>query len=227
MVSSKKGNVQQLSDAQYLTASHYLRENGRFIPRQSFLSRRYNLVDKENGFFRREAPKRDPPAKMAMDPSSAMDMMKGNLTNVLPMIVLGGWINWAFSGFLTTKVPFPLTFRFKAMLQRGIELSSLDASWVSSVSWYFINVFGLRSVYTLLLGRSSAVDDTFRLMQDEVATGPVGQDMQAAFKAEGDALEVTPHEFFHERRYGRGLSGAQLSTLLTTIRHPLMHSSSS
>lgn len=84
------------------------------------------------------------------DPSMMAEMMKGNVTNVLPTIVIGGWITWAFSGFLTSlsnfltnvvspnnqlliftaKVPFPLTLRFKPMLQRGVELASLDASWL-------------------------------------------------------------------------------------------------
>lgn len=38
------------------------------------------------------------------DTSMLTDMMKGNLTNVLPMIVIGGWINWAFSGFVISEL---------------------------------------------------------------------------------------------------------------------------
>ena len=37
------------------------------------------------------------------DPSMVTEMLKGNLTNVLPMIVIGGRINRHFSGFVTTK----------------------------------------------------------------------------------------------------------------------------
>ena len=38
------------------------------------------------------------------DPSMMVDMAKGNITNVLPMILIGGWINWHYSGFITSKL---------------------------------------------------------------------------------------------------------------------------
>ncbi|CAN2389213.1 ER membrane protein complex subunit [Pristimantis euphronides] len=191
----KKTELEPLSDSQVLIRSRILRENGKYIPRQSFLVRKFYFNDAETGFFKktkRKVVQRNP----MTDPSMMTEMMKGNLTNVLPMILIGGWINWAFSGFLTTKVPFPLTLRFKPMLQRGIDLVSLDVSWVSSASWYFLNVFGLRSMYTLILGQDNAADQS-RIMQDQMtgAAMAVPQDTNKAFKAEWEAMEITEHHW--------------------------------
>lgn len=44
-------------------------------------------------------------ACVSADSGMLTDMMKGNLTNVLPMILIGGWINWAFSGFVISEFP--------------------------------------------------------------------------------------------------------------------------
>lgn len=191
--SSKKVEVQQVTDSQAMMRSRLLRENGKYLPKQSFLMRRHFFNDEESGYFKLNQ-KRPAPAQNPMtDPSMMTDMLKGNVTNVLPMILIGGWINWTFSGFVTTRVPFPLTLRFKPMLQRGIELMSLDASWVSSASWYFLNVFGLRSIYTLVLGENNAADQ-MRVMQEQM--GPtMPPDAKAAFKAEWEALEIIEHQW--------------------------------
>lgn len=38
------------------------------------------------------------------------------------------------------------------MFQRGLDLSTLDTSYVSSVSWYFLVMFGLRAFFRLAIG---------------------------------------------------------------------------
>ncbi|VDM95181.1 unnamed protein product [Thelazia callipaeda] len=185
--SRKKLELQQVQDSQYLIRSRLLRENGKLLPKASFNMRKNFLLNEESGYITKNP--------MA-DPTMMTDMLKGNLLNVLPMIVIGGWINWTFSGFVTTRVPFPLTLRFKPMLQRGIELISLDAAWVSSASWYFLNVFGLRAIYTLVLGEDNAADQS-RMMEEQMngAAMAMPQDPKQAFKAEWEALQVTTHQF--------------------------------
>ncbi|XP_039176331.1 ER membrane protein complex subunit 3-like [Crotalus tigris] len=183
---------EQRQDTQILTRSRLLRENGRFLTHQGFLMRKHYFNNSESGFFRttkRKLQSRNP----LTDPTVVTEMMKGNLIDVLPMILIGGWINWAFSGFVATKVPFPLTLRFKPMLQRGINLPSMDPSWVSSASWYFLNVFGLRKIYQHVLREDSEPSQLeVQFMGPDIPAPP---DPNKAFKAEWEALELVSHHW--------------------------------
>merc|ERR1712226_817492 len=196
LTSTKKVDLNQVKDSQILLRSRSLRENAKYLPKSSFLMRRHYFNNDETGVLKTNQARPAAQPNPMTDPSMMTDMLKGNLTNVLPMIVIGGWINWHFSGFVTTKVPFPLTLRFKPMLQRGIELASLDAAWVSSASWYFLNVFGLRSIYALVLGENNAADQS-RVMQEQMTmqAGGMPQDPKQAYKAEWEALEITEHNW--------------------------------
>nr|XP_021184293.2 ER membrane protein complex subunit 3 [Helicoverpa armigera] len=209
--SQKKIELLQVQDSQVMIRARLLRENGKYLPRQSFAMRRHWFNNEETGYFKvqkRAAASQNP----MTDPGMMTDMLKGNVTNVLPMIVIGGWINWMFSGFLTTKVPFPLTLRFKPMLQRGVELAYLDASWVSSASWYFLNVFGLRTIYALVLGENNAADQS-KIMQEQMSGAAMAmpQDPKAAFKAEWEALEITEHHW--------AIANADIDVLSTLEEH--------
>ncbi|KAB0407196.1 hypothetical protein E2I00_014062 [Balaenoptera physalus] len=101
-----------------------------------------------------------------------------------------------FSGFVITRVLFPLTLCFKPMLQQEIELLTLDASWVSSASWYFLSVFGLWSIYSVILGQDNAADRS-RIMQEQMTGAAMAMpaDTDKAFKTEWEALELTDHQW--------------------------------
>ena len=67
----------------------------------------------------------------------------------------------------SVRLPFPLTQRFKVMLQRDIDTADLDVAWVSSLSWYFLNLYGLDAIYRLVMGNTRAADS----MRDVAAVG--------------------------------------------------------
>ena len=136
------------------------------------------------------------PEAPAQDPMAMVGMMKQNMQMIIPNMLMMGWVSYFFSGFILVKLPFPLTERFKSMLQRGVGLSSLDVSYVSSLSWYFINLFGLRGLFSLVLGSDSGALDNTELMQQQMQ-GQMQQqtDPSKLFEAERNELEIVKHEF--------------------------------
>lgn len=104
------------------------------------------------------------------------------------------------------------------MLQSGVATRDLDVRWVSSLSWYFLNLFGLQSVFTYILGddngkpspaclpnnRSLTAKVAANQMTQQMAQmnpsatmnmfGP-GQDPDKLFQSEAENLEVMEHQW--------------------------------
>jgi len=107
---------------------------------------------------------------MMSNPNAMVDMLKNNMVFMVPNFVMMQFVGYFFDGFVCLKVPFPLpSNRFKLMLQRGVDLKTLDVSYVSSLSWYFILTMGLNGIYKLALGEGSEMDEA-RMMQMQVWT---------------------------------------------------------
>ncbi|KAI0758301.1 integral membrane protein DUF106-domain-containing protein [Irpex lacteus] len=156
-----------------------------------------------DGSYLKDGPSKKDEAPAAVNPltdPNAMDgMMSGMKTQMVmmvPQMVIMGWINFFFQGFVLIKLPFPLTLGFKSMLQRGIETQDMDVRWVSSLSWYFLNFFGLNGLYRIILGNDNAADASQTMMASPfnvTGGGQPGQpqDFNKLFKAEQDNLEFS------------------------------------
>lgn len=123
------------------------------------------------------------------------NLMKGNLANFIPQTLIMAWVNYFFDGFVVMKLPFPLTVRFKQMLQNGVNTNDLDVRWVSSISWYFVNLLGLRSVYNLLLGDSSIGDQMLQSSANPMPQldMPGGPTTESVLKGEIDNIKIIDH----------------------------------
>eukprot|EP00045_Choanoeca_perplexa_P002709 m.26112 g.26112 ORF g.26112 m.26112 type:complete len:265 (-) comp11658_c0_seq1:1159-1953(-) len=186
---------EKLIHSNALQRSATLRMHGNFLPREAFLKRKefFNGKDGRTTALKL-AHEGKQPANPMSDPSMMNTMMKKQLVNMVPMVIIGGLINWVFSGFVLIRVPFPLTIAFKPMLQRGIELSTLSASWVSSMSFYFTCVFGLSGLYMLVLGQNNNADSGAALQQQmTMAQGP--PNLAQAFNGEWEALQMMQHNW--------------------------------
>ncbi|KAJ1568896.1 ER membrane complex subunit 3 [Cladochytrium tenue] len=214
-----KQKIKAIREQSALMRSRMLRTDGALeLPQHGFQSRKAFLCSafEKNQYVKNPEAIGQQPNPLS-DPSAMenmMDGMKKNMAMIVPQTVIMSWITFFFSGFILIKLPFPLTLRFKAMLQRGIETADMDVTWVSSLSWYFLNLFGLKSIFTILLGQDNAADGMrdMQQMQMNPAMGAGGPpDSSALFKSEKEFLELANHEFrlagVEERvlqMYGRG-----------------------
>ena len=201
---------EQVLQNNQLMRARRLRANATFIPHAAFAGRRHYFCDKGSGILMQKMEALNPMAAM-QDPNMMMNMMQGNMAMMVPQMAMMGIVNYFFSGFVLGKIPFPLTPSFKGMLQRGISLTTLDTAYVTSMSWYFLVMFGMRGLYSIVLGAGAETDDT-RLMQQQMGMGAQGQpgqqpDMAKLFAAEAENMQIVEHQWFLDAAEERLLKG--------------------
>lgn len=92
------------------------------------------------------------------------------------------------------------------MVQRGIFLNSLDVSYVTSASIFFLFLFGSQGLFSLIFGdEGSMMEDPTRMMTQQMTGGLMGGGQQqqqqqldygALFKTEKENLAVFEHHFY-------------------------------
>ncbi|OMP87455.1 UPF0347 membrane protein [Diplodia seriata] len=196
----KKQTLPKLREHRSLMRGVNLRSNSNVLSPSSFQSRKNYLVSAfKDGAFLADPDARGKPRPNPMSDPAAMEgmmgAMKGNVAMMVPQTLIMGWINAFFSGFVILKLPFPLTPQFKSMLQSGVGTRDLDVQWVSSLSWYFLTLFGLQPVYTFILGSNNAASQVTQQMAQMNPGGMMGpdQDPDKLFQNEAENLEVVDH----------------------------------
>ena len=177
-----------------------LRQNHRSISPSAFTARKeYFASSKNKGLLRDKVAESDgkkAPSASPMGPGGPdmMGGMMGNMAFMVQNMVMMQGVGHFFSGFVLVKVPFPLTKGFKMMFQRGLNLNNLENSYVSSVSWYFLVMYGLRGFFRLVIGDPSDVQKDDIMLQASLGSNVMGGggafDANKMYKSEGDNLEI-------------------------------------
>jgi len=205
--SAPVNDLKKLRDGQIMSRARRLRACGSRIPEDGFERRKAFLVHADQGLLTKKS--RPPPNQndnglpnMAnsplMDPNNMGSMMKGQAAMIFSQIyllVLYNLIDHFFSGFVSAKLPFALTRGFKGMFHSGIDLPSLQVSYVSSSSWYLLIFSGLRELSVVLFGAGANIQMTpmAPMPQQNLFTDPT-----KSFLAEKESVQNTPHDWVCE-----------------------------
>ncbi|KAK9848338.1 hypothetical protein WJX84_003801 [Apatococcus fuscideae] len=191
-----KTDPKEIREKQAIARSQLLRTNCGFVPEAAFRQRAAYFSTKDTGVFRQASVAKSAQEQMLTNPEMMTDMLKKNLGGIVPQMGMGMFVNYFFSGFILGKIPFPLSPSFRLMLQRGLDLPSLDVTYFTSLSYYILLLFGLRGVFTLWF-REETIDETqmYRQQMGMAGAGMPGMDNKKMFEGECSALEMMEYKW--------------------------------
>ena len=121
------------------------------------------------------------------NPEAVTGMLKQSLGGIVPQVAMGAFVSFFFSGFILGRVPFPLSPSFRLMLQRGVDLPSLDVTYFTSHSYYILLLLGLRGAFMLAFREGGVVDEA---AMQRVSMGMGGSGVAAAAPDPAKAFEA-------------------------------------
>lgn len=193
---SGKQDISQTRNNQMATYCRQLISMAQFLPYTSYQKR----VNKYASTVLKEEIKVDPMAAMS-NPDMMGNMLKQNVTSVVPNIIMMSIATTFFGGFVVARFPFSLSPKFKGMLQQGVAIDNLDCAYATSMSLFFLCMFALNGVLKLLLGSDAdisnqqsmaAMNPSMALMQQGMAgAAQPGQDFGKIFKQLSEDMQYT------------------------------------
>ncbi|KAK7197228.1 Integral membrane protein DUF106 [Novymonas esmeraldas] len=197
MNSPSKPNMVRICNTNIQNYGRQLLGAGAVLSPDAFKHRAERML---NGMLKKEL---DPvnPMEMMNDPNLMMGMMKNQFMMMVPNIGMMMLVSYFFSGFVVAKFPFPLSQRFREMMQRGLEIDVLNCNYVTSLSLYFLIMSGNQGLLQLLLGEDVDSMDQTAVVQSQFPQGPAQPvDFAKVFKQISEELEFVKDR--HRWAYG-------------------------
>ena len=194
-------NIFKVRDANRLKRSANLRRNSSYLSRAQLEARRFYFI--RDGGALHMPPKDLSVLTALMNPESMANQVISLFLSIVPSMIMGTVARYMFAGLAVCRLPFTLTPRFRPMLQTGIEMvgQNLDVRYVSSLSWYILNLFGNTALLSLV-------------------TGPSDDDMFVPSVASQIALNISPDKVFDKEK--QALTKLQYSCKLEVAERELL-----
>ncbi|KAJ1612322.1 hypothetical protein OJ253_642 [Cryptosporidium canis] len=201
LMSSQRISLRNQEFQNHINRSALIRSRHFLIPEDSFSKRKLFYCEPEKGYFQNPPESPSPLAALSNPDHSALtEMMKNQFGFLILNGGMGYLVNTLFSGFYVAYIPFPFSYSFKGMLQRGVEVNpNVSASFLSALSFYFIVLMSCGEIVNSLLSiigfentNNSQIDLT--MMNHQVS--PLGNqiDYSKLFREEIESFQISVEE---------------------------------